>query len=40
MARQWHFFFAWVFVLNGIAYVVYSITSRHLGRDWFPIRTS
>jgi len=36
MARQWHFFFAWVFVLNGIAYVVYSITSRHLGRDLVP----
>ena len=25
MARAWHFFFAWVFVLNGIAFVVYAI---------------
>ena len=25
MARDWHFFFAWIFVLNGVAYVLYSI---------------
>jgi thiosulfate reductase cytochrome b subunit len=36
MARAWHFFFAWIFVLNGIAYVVYSIVSRHLSRDLAP----
>lgn len=36
MARQWHFFFAWVFVVNGIAYLIYSITSRHLARDLKP----
>jgi Ni/Fe-hydrogenase b-type cytochrome subunit len=36
MARSWHFFFAWVFVLNGLAYVVYSIASRHLERDLLP----
>jgi thiosulfate reductase cytochrome b subunit len=36
MARDWHFFFAWVFVLNGIAYVLYALISRHLARDLLP----
>jgi thiosulfate reductase cytochrome b subunit len=36
MARQWHFFFAWVFVVNGLAYVIYAIASRHLRRDLLP----
>jgi len=36
MARTWHFFFAWVFVLNGLAYLAWSIASRHLGRDLVP----
>ena len=36
MARRWHFFFAWIFVINGIAYVLYSLTSRHLRRDLSP----
>jgi thiosulfate reductase cytochrome b subunit len=36
MARSWHFFFAWVFVLNGLAYVLYSLWSRHLARDLVP----
>ena len=36
MARAWHFFFAWVFVVNGIAFVLYSIFSRHLARDLAP----
>ena len=36
MARNWHLFFAWVFVLNGIAYVAYSIFSGHLRRDLVP----
>ena len=38
MARLWHFFFAWVFVLNGLAFVVYAIASRHLTRDLVPDR--
>lgn len=38
MARRWHFFFAWIFVVNGIAYVLYSMTSRHLWRDLSPSR--
>ena len=36
MARDWHFFFAWIFVLNGVAYVLYSLFSRHLVRDLAP----
>jgi thiosulfate reductase cytochrome b subunit len=38
MARSWHFFFAWVFVLNGLLYVLYSVSSRHLSRDLAPTR--
>jgi thiosulfate reductase cytochrome b subunit len=36
MARRWHFFFAWLFVLNGLTYVAWSIRSRHLSRDLAP----
>jgi thiosulfate reductase cytochrome b subunit len=36
MARAWHFFFAWVFVINGVCYVLYAILSRHLVRDLVP----
>ena len=39
MGRRWHLFFAWVFVLNGIAYVMYSLLGRHLARDLTPTRT-
>src|SRR4051795_3508619 len=38
MARHWHFFFAWIFVINGIAYLLYTIFSRHLKRDLVPTR--
>jgi len=38
MARSWHFFFAWVFVLNGLAFLSYAIASRHLARDLAPTR--
>ena len=36
--REWHFFFAWLLVLNGIAYVGYAFVSRHLQRDLLPSR--
>jgi thiosulfate reductase cytochrome b subunit len=39
MGRRWHFFFAWVFVLNGVAYLIWSVASRHLARDLWPTRT-
>lgn len=35
-SRLWHFFFAWLFVINGIAYVLYAVLSGHLKRDLFP----
>ncbi len=38
MARRWHLFFAWLFVVNGVAYVLYTIFSRHLARDLVPTR--
>jgi thiosulfate reductase cytochrome b subunit len=38
MARAWHFFFAWVFLINGLCYVVYTIVTRHLARDLLPTR--
>jgi thiosulfate reductase cytochrome b subunit len=38
MARAWHFFFAWVFVINGLCYLAYGLASRHLARDLWPTR--
>ncbi len=38
-ARRWHFFFMWVFLVNGFAYVVWSLVSRHLSRDLTPTRS-
>lgn len=38
VGRNWHFFFAWLFVINGIAYVAYAIASGHLTRDLLPTR--
>jgi thiosulfate reductase cytochrome b subunit len=38
MARSWHFFFAWILLINGFVYVVYSAASRHLARDLAPDR--
>jgi thiosulfate reductase cytochrome b subunit len=38
MARTWHFFFAWVFLINGLCFVIYTIVSRHLARDLWPTR--
>jgi thiosulfate reductase cytochrome b subunit len=34
--RRWHFFFAWMFVVNGLLYLLYSFTSGHLRRDLLP----
>jgi thiosulfate reductase cytochrome b subunit len=36
LARRWHFFFAWLFVLNGLAYLAYALASRHVARDLLP----
>ena len=37
-ARHWHFFFAWVLVANGAAYLIWSLLVRHVQRDLWPTR--
>ena len=39
MGRVWHFFFAWLFVINGLAYLLYTIFSGHLRRDLVPTKS-
>lgn len=39
MGRRWHFFFAWILVINGVAYLIYSIASRHVSRDLVPTKS-
>lgn len=36
MGRLWHFFFAWVFVLNGFCYLLWTVFSGHLREDLVP----
>ena len=36
--RLWHFFFAWLLVINGGLYVAHALFSRHLWRDLWPTR--
>lgn len=36
MGRQWHLFFAWLFVINGVLFAAYALVSRHLTRDLVP----
>ncbi len=36
MARRWHFFFAWLLLVNGISFVTFSVVSGHLRRDLLP----
>lgn len=38
MGRRWHFFFAWLFLFNGLAYLAWSLGSGHLRRDLAPSR--
>ena len=35
-ARRWHFFFAWLFILSGMAYLGYGFLTRHLQNDVWP----
>lgn len=37
-SRLWHFFFAWLFVINGAAYLLYGLCAGHLRRDLLPDR--
>jgi thiosulfate reductase cytochrome b subunit len=34
--RRWHFFFAWLFVINGVIYVLAALLNRHIARDLIP----
>ena len=36
MGRRWHFFFAWLFVINGVLYLGFSLFSGHFRRDLAP----
>ena len=38
MGRLWHFFFAWLFVANGVAYILWTLFSGHLRKDLLPTR--
>jgi thiosulfate reductase cytochrome b subunit len=35
-ARHWHFFFAWVLVVNGAIYLTWSLLIRHVQKDLWP----
>ena len=37
-ARHWHFLFAWVLAINGLAYLIYSLWVRHIQKDIWPTR--
>jgi thiosulfate reductase cytochrome b subunit len=34
--RRWHFFFGWLFVVNGMVFVAHSLARRHFSRDLLP----
>jgi thiosulfate reductase cytochrome b subunit len=34
--RLWHFLVAWLFALNGVVYLGYSVAGGHFGRDLLP----
>lgn len=36
--RRWHFFFAWLFVFNGLAYWLIGLVGGHIRRDMLPTR--
>jgi thiosulfate reductase cytochrome b subunit len=38
MGRLWHFFFAWLLVANGAAYLLWTVFSGHLRQDLLPTR--
>ncbi|HEX7884569.1 MAG TPA: cytochrome b/b6 domain-containing protein [Phenylobacterium sp.] len=36
--RRWHFFFAWIFVVNGLVYWLWGLGRGHIRRDLLPTR--
>jgi thiosulfate reductase cytochrome b subunit len=37
-ARHWHFFFAWLFVANGLVYWLVGLIGGHIRRDLLPTK--
>jgi thiosulfate reductase cytochrome b subunit len=35
-ARHWHFMFAWILAINGLAYLIWSLATQHIQRDIWP----
>jgi len=38
-ARNWHFLFAWIFVINGLVYLIWSLATGRLRRRLWPSGT-
>jgi thiosulfate reductase cytochrome b subunit len=38
LGRRWHFFFAWLFVANGLLYAALALFTGHFRRDLVPSR--
>src|SRR5262245_14826606 len=36
--RRWHFFFGWLFAINGLLYFVYNLLNGHMRKFFFTIR--
>jgi thiosulfate reductase cytochrome b subunit len=36
--RRWHFFFAWLFLINGAIYLAWSLFGGHIRKDLWPTR--
>jgi thiosulfate reductase cytochrome b subunit len=34
--RRWHFFFAWLLVIDGLVYFIYGLAAGHVWRDLVP----
>src|SRR5262245_17864984 len=37
-ARRWHFFFGWLFALNGLLYVAFNLMVGHMRKFFFTLR--
>ena len=38
IGRRWHFFFAWLFAINGAVYLIGALATKHLRRDLLPTK--
>ena len=36
LARRWHFFFAWLFIINGLIYLTAGLVTGHFGQTLLP----